>query len=1072
MKIKHPYSFFLFLLFLLYNNHGYSQQPIVTNDSIKIIKNDTIPLKNKGTLLSVKKDSLLIKNDSLTTLRLDSIKTNVKDSLSKNKKVLDSLLVKRKNDSIKKIQAEKLKKKNIDTIPFIRSGYLATKFSKQTISLKQGEIVSNVLKVVNLGIKPIEFATDVLYPAGWTRIDDPNKIYKVKYKDTIYVPIIISPTKLVNGNTEIIVNTFLIGKDQQQLANNYFSLKTKKKVSWTLNLNNRHDIYFKNDENSKRLDFTVTNTGNYKQDLFINYSIPKKDLFLSDTLENVIREPNRTFTLEADENKEFNFIITAKDLNKRNHKRISLNTYTPKKNNTRKSHSLIINSSEPRSAGNSLRKRTKINFIKLPNEIEDNKFGYPYMPITVELSAQNILDNRSFMSLSLNGFKQLTPNSNIIYSTQLNYSNSFYTNSVFKNAPWYVGYFDQKKSIEVGQVSGNLIGVSNAGKGIKGSYIFNEQHSAGAFYVNSNGFFDSRGSITLGGWYRYVHNNNFDVTARFGRNKNNISKRKISMFSIHPNINFLQKHFVSFTGAITNKSEENEPANFVSTGYLIGSTYSSNFYKKKLRVNTSFRYNDRHFSFGNFDRFSMNQRINYEFNNKWTSFLATNYQNLNSFLGASNTKLYKQELLFNNLVFSTQNESGSYQPGVYFEYRNLPLNKFHSRGITFRYSKYNFIKNFVTSFYTKAGYTKPLDNPSNDNDYFNLEVSSLARYKTWSFTARYNLGAFSALTTQSSSVNVATPQSLRLSLQNQHLFNNRHFAVESNAIYSFNNIFKNHTLGIFPIGYYFTDTGWRFGFSANYTFTTSDFSSVFDNVDVIENQNLRNIGPTTTNNFNLNFSIRKDFGIPIPFVDKTAANRTFVSFLDVNGNGKKDKNESTIQNVVVKLAKKEVLTNVDGKAIIKNILKGKYKFEVLSLEELNGWFPNTNDSIMVEKDGIEYIPFVRGVKVYGDVIVDRQKIAVADNKPLDLSRIKITASKGNKVYNTLTNKKGRFEFYLPFGSYIVTMDEGILNNRFRISRNNIPLELKNSQDGVYASFYIVEKRRKVIFKDFSKKKKN
>ena len=1059
MKNKYPYTYFLFFLSLLiYSNFGYSQQPIVKNDSIKKAIIDTIP--------TLKKDSLTINT------KLDSIKTSVRDSLSQKSKSLDSLIIKRKNDSIKKLQAKKLEKKNTDTIPFIRSGYLATKYVRQVIDLKQGEIVSNVLKVVNLGLKPIQFATDVLYPSGWTRIDDPNKIYTVKYKDTVNVPIIISPTKLVNGNTEIIVNTFLIGKDQQQLANNFFSLKTKKKVSWILSLNNKHDIYFKNDEKNKRLDFTVTNTGNYKQDLFINYSIPKKDLFLSDTLENVIREPNKTFTLEADERKDFNFIVTAKDLNKRNHKRISLNTYSPLKNNTRKTHSLIINSSEPRSTGSLLKKRTKINFIKLPNEIEDNRFGYPYIPLTVELSAQNVLDDRSFMSLSLSGFKQLNANANLIYSTQLNYSNSFYTNNVFKNAPWYVGYFDEKKSIEVGQVSGNLIGISSAGKGIKGSYYFNEKHSAGAFYVNSSGFFDSNSSITLGGWYKYVHNNNFDITARLGKNNNSISKRNISVFSVHPNVNFLQKHFVSFTGAITNKSEENEPANYVSTGYLIGSTYSSNFIKKKLRVNTSFRYNDRHFSFGNFDRFSMNQRINYEFNNRWTSFLATNYQNLNSYLGASDTKLYKQELLFNNLVFSTQNKSGSYQPGVYFEYRNLPLNKFVSRGITFRYSKYNFLKNFVTSFYTKAGYTKPKDNPANVNDYFNLEVSSLARYKTWSVTARYNLGAFSALTTQSSSVNVASPQSLRLSLQNQHLFSNRHFAIESNAIYSYNNIFRNHTLGFFPIGYYFTDTGWRFGFSANYTFTTSDFSSVFDNVDVIENQNLRNIGPTTTNNFNLNFSIRKDFGIPIPFVDKTAANRTFVSFLDVNGNGKKDKNESIIQNVVVKLDKNEVLTNIDGQATIKNILKGKYKLEVLSLEELNGWFPNTQDSIIVEKDGIEYVPFVRGVKVYGDVIVDRQKIAVADDKPLDLSRIKISASKGSKVYNTLTNKKGRFEFYLPFGSYVITMDEGILNNRFRISRNNIPLELKNSQDGVYASFYIVEKRRKVIFKDFSKKKKN
>jgi hypothetical protein len=50
------------------------------------------------------------------------------------------------------------------------------------------------------------------------------------------------------------------------------------------------------------------------------------------------------------------------------------------------------------------------------------------------------------------------------------------------------------------------------------------------------------------------------------------------------------------------------------------------------------------------------------------------------------------------------------------------------------------------------------------------------------------------------------------------------------------------------------------------------------------------------------------------------------------------------------------------------------------------------------------------------------------------------------------------------------MDEGILNSRLQITRNNIPLKLKSTQDGVYVSFYIIEKRRKVIFTDFTKKK--
>ncbi len=51
-------------------------------------------------------------------------------------------------------------------------------------------------------------------------------------------------------------------------------------------------------------------------------------------------------------------------------------------------------------------------------------------------------------------------------------------------------------------------------------------------------------------------------------------------------------------------------------------------------------------------------------------------------------------------------------------------------------------------------------------------------------------------------------------------------------------------------------------------------------------------------------------------------------------------------------------------------------------------------------------------------------------------------------------------------------NEVILNDRFMVTRNNLPIKLRNEQDEVYVSFYIIEKRGKVIFKDFTKKKKD
>jgi hypothetical protein len=962
--------------------------------------------------------------------------------------------------------------KNLDTIPFIRYGQVSTKFSKPTEELKKGQIISNVLKVINHADIPLNFSVDAIFPGGWKRIGSKNKIHIAKPKDTVFVPIIILPTKLVNGNTEIIVNTFIIDEDGQQIGNNFFTLTTTKKVAWSIDIKNNTNFYFKNDENTKDFNFSINNNGNYNQDIFVSYTIPRKDLILTDTLLKPLIEPNKTFTLLPGEQKEIKHKIIAKSINERNENRISINNFLPLTNTQRITRTLIVNTSEPKIRKTDLQRKTKINFIKLPNEIEANSFGYPNLPLIVDLTAQNILDNRSFLSLNLQGFKQLNSEASLVYFTQLNYSNSFFTNNVFKNAPWYVGYFDDKKSIEIGQVNGDLIGASSSGKGIKIGYQFNEKHSAGGFYVNSNGFFSFENSIiSYGGWYKFKYNESIRLRASAGRSSNNFTERVNNSIILQPSVNFLNSHSISFISGFNNLQFKVNDISQSTNGYLIGTNYSSTAFKKKLRSNINVRYNDKYFSNGSSERINISQRFNYQLSKDWIAIATNNYQKSNIFNRNTDTFLYTQENFFSNVSFSKKTLKGSYQPGAFFEYRNFPNNSFILRGLNFRYSLYNFEKNLLTSIFTRAGYAKP-KNIIDSEEYFSLEMSGLFRYQTWSLTGRYNLGTFSSISSQQNQNNFSTPQSLRLSIQNQYLFPSKQFVLESNLIYSYNNIFKNHSLGIFPQLFYFSNSGWRFGLSANYMFTSSDFSSVYDTTDIGQNQNQASIGPTVNSNLNLNFSLRKEFGVPIPFTNKTAASAKFVSFLDINGNNIKDKDEVSIQNVVVKLNKHEVITNFDGEASIKNVQQGKYKLEILPLEELNGWFSNTKDSIFINEDGINYIPFVRGIKVYGDIIIDRQKIAVTDDKKLDLSRIKISAIKGDKIYNTLTNKNGRFEFYLPFGSYTVTMDEIILNDRFRVTRNNLPIKLRNEQDGVYVSFYIIEKRRKVIFKDFTKKKKD
>jgi len=942
-----------------------------------------------------------------------------------------------------------------------------TLFNYSTIELKQGEIISNVLKVYNKSDDSLKFSLDILAPGSWHLLTNKDEIYNVASSDTIFIPIILIPNKLINGNTEVIINTFLLDKDDNQIGNNYFTLTTLKKTSWNISVEPSNRMYFKNDEKTIDFKYKIENTGNYKQDIFVDYQTLRGDLMLLDSNENYIDDPKLTLNLDSYNDTTLDYTVSTVNDRERNFRKVSINNYRPGTNQYFKKYSLYINSSEPKSIGEgSFQKGNKVDFIRLPNETKMQDYGYPYLPLTVEATAQNLLGGNSFMSLNMRGYKQLNKDASIAYFTQINYTQDYYDNNFITNSPWYIGYFDRNKTVEIGQVSGNVIGINGYGKGIKASYSYLEKQKTGAFFVRSPGLFSNTRTESYGLFHTYRHNEYFAVTGKFGRQINFLNGSNINSYSLLPKFNINRKHYFNFIGAFTRRSDSPTININPVNGFLVGGNYASRFIDNKLKVNLNGRYNDKNFSSGVYRRFAANHRSGYDLNKKWNVYLSNNYQNTKTYSILSNNALFRQEYIFNNLVFSTLSKGGSYQPGIYYDYRDYLSNKVHSRGLSFRYSTYNFNRNFLASFFTRAGYSLPVDIEPR-KDYFNLQMSSILRYRAWNFTGRYNYGAYANTYLQTQVFNRVTPQNVRLSLQNQHQFKNKHLILQSSMIYSYGNVYKNHSIGLFPEVFLFTNSGWRFSINANYTINSSDYGSLYNDnyltgVDFGETERQYN------DNITLGASIKKNLGIPIPFIKKQSATLEFVSFYDINGNGVQDKDEPGIENVVIRLGPKEVISNKKGGSSVKNIPMDNYFFNVFALDEESGWFPNVEDSINVMvTNGVYYVPFVRGVKVYGDIVLERQKIAITDtSKIFDLSRIKITATNG-KTYNTLTDINGKYEFYMPNGEYVITMDESILENKYKLSRNNIPVTLKSSQDGVYVSFYIVENKKKVVIKEFN-----
>ena len=942
-----------------------------------------------------------------------------------------------------------------------------TKFKTPTIELERSGLVSNVLYIVNSSTDNLNFTLDVLIPNEWNSIVDSEKIYSLPVNDTIIVPILLIPSKVKSGSSQIVINTFLIDLDGQQIGDNSFQMKTKKTVKWDLGVKTANKFYFKNDEFNKKFEYSIINKGNYKQDISVNHKIPKKDLYLSDTsnVEDRIANKHNNITLEVGEEADFSYYASAIQLNERNKRKVSNTNYTPYENKYYKNYDLVINSTEDKSQSDIHYKKTaKVSFVKLPNEIDYDIYGYPTLPLLVDAYIQNILGANTFMSVNLRGTKQLSQDASLVYNTTLNFNQSTYNRELQQDIPWYIGYYDDKKSIEIGQVYSNIIGITSVGNGVKGSYRLNDKNILSAFYIQSNNNIQNARNDSYGFTHNF-HSTFLSLRSQIGRNDNKINQTTTDVISLHPRLRLFKTNIFDFS--IARSLVTNYITDTKREGFVYGAGFSTKI-ARKLRFNVHGRYNDANFGTGGIKRINLNHRTSFKFSRKWNILINNNYQSTENLRRTYSFINTGQQILNNRLSISKKVKAGSVQNGVFYDIRQFNDVQLHNRGLSYRFSTYNNQTSFQSSYLLRAGYTQETQPIKSDN-HFSFDFTSLLRYRIWNFTFKYNYGNFSVVDNQNTIGPPVTPQLLRFSIQNQYTFKNRRFILETNSSYTYRNIAKNNSFGINPELFYFSKTNWRYSLQCSYIFNSTDYSDivVFEDEQFSSNRS----GKNQNSNLTIGLSIRKEIGIPIPFAKKSTTNVKFIAFKDLNGNNRKDYDESPINNVVINLDKKEVITSYNGVAKINNTPYGKFKIKVLPLEKSEGWFSNVPDSIPIDRSENYFIPFVKGVKLHGDVIMDRQKIAITDEGPMDLSRIKITATKEGQNYSTLTDLSGHFEFYLPNGEYVLTMDDSILSSTLRLSRNNIPVVLNNNQDGYYTSFYILEKRRKVIIRDFSKKKK-
>jgi outer membrane protein OmpA-like peptidoglycan-associated protein len=115
-----------------------------------------------------------------------------------------------------------------------------------------------------------------------------------------------------------------------------------------------------------------------------------------------------------------------------------------------------------------------------------------------------------------------------------------------------------------------------------------------------------------------------------------------------------------------------------------------------------------------------------------------------------------------------------------------------------------------------------------------------------------------------------------------------------------------------------------------------------------------------------------------------------------------------------------------------------------------------------ENDTMIYIPFMERNKVFGKIILHRDKYSALGEIPLD--NIKIYIEGNDKIYTTNTDKDGYFEAYIPVSDYYTVKVQNAFYENFSIRQEYYIVKF-NGYKQFELTFEFDEKKREVKFDD-------
>jgi len=948
---------------------------------------------------------------------------------------------------------------------------LSVSYLNADINLNSVEFVSNVLKVYNSDSKPRAFYIDVAIPARWQLITKVDRYFTVNANDTLFIPLRILPRDFKKTSVNYTITTVLISEDGYQIGDASFLAHTTKISKWELNVWPREKIYFTNKSDIVPFSTNIYNNGNIDQSILFYFKEIGNRAIIKDENGSILNDKKREFKLLPGADTTLNFTFTAFK-QKRNTQRVDIENYNPAFNALERKYSVIVftKDAEINNKGSYVKSK-RISLIKLPNLSKMSQFGYASLPVIMDLNVFNLIGRQPILNAVFRGSTQLENGGNLTYFFQNNFT-SYIGRNVVGGSAFTLGYTKNKINVNIGNVGtlgiGGMSFTNGGGRGINASYQITKNHRLGAYFTRGPQFFNPFFGVQGFGGFYIGSFQKLRVAASAGHLYNNIADFRAVSFGTNLMYTVAKVHNINagFSGRYLYQTVNPTGTRL---DYNANLSYNGQF-GKYIREMLTVRYLSIAAVNPNRFRWNVIHRTQFSYFKKLPLSLNNNYSERLDFrrVGPNNFQSVFSRFVANNLNTGFQlSDNAIISPNIFYNFIQLGSRWGHSRGAGLSYNFFNTDTRLRFTYFAQGGYNF-LPSLGTPNTFF-FNTAAMTQFRTLTFNVRYTYGT-GVMDTLNTFLTTNYPQTIGINASYQYALRDERFLLIPFVNYNYVSVRNRHSVGVFPDFYFFSRSGWRFRLSVGSNFSFSERINFNAIVPVNNNNNQNENRWRFSSGINITVGVRKAFGIPIPkkLTKKRFASPTFICFYDFNGNKVYDFGELLIENVVINVGETQVLSNEDGKCLIENIPAGKYKYYVFSLEDLGTWYPVYEDSLSLTDEKKIYVPFVKGVKITGKVVLDREKFSSEVEKDLNLSKIKIIAVDSlGKVYTSVTNNNGEFDIFVPYGRYALSMDESILSSdRYRLLRNNYIVELKDGIDGIFHTFYIVERKRKLAKKKF------